>query len=126
MPNNNNEKELIEYRVTKLEEAVTQLVNSLNVLKDIVVKWDSRVGSADWIGKSMLTDEKLININNEIVEIKEQHKVMKDELDGMKKVMWKASGALVILSFVAQLLGPIVVNKVFGSTSEPKIEIVGK
>ena len=120
------DKNLIEYRVTKLEEAVTQLVNSLNILKEIVVKWDSKVGNADWPGKCMLHDERMSNINNEMSEIKEEQKSIKTEIDGMKKVMWKASGALVILSFIAQLLGPIVVNKVFGSTSEPKIEIVGK
>jgi hypothetical protein len=126
MPNNNNDKELIEYRVTKLEEAVTQLVNSLNVLKEICVRWDNKIGNGDWIGKSLLTDEKLININAEMSEIKEEQKTMKTEIKDLNTVVWKASGALIVLSIVVQLAGPMMIEKIFGHNNAQRIELVDK
>lgn len=122
--NNEDKDNFVNYRLNKLEEVVTSLVQNLATLKDIVVRWDSKMGESGWPLKCALHQERMDNLHKNFEELRNEQKVMKTEIQEMKSVIWKASGALIVLSIVVQLLGPLVMEKMFGSSQQPNIEYV--
>jgi hypothetical protein len=117
MPNTEKET-LLEYRLDKLEKGFEQLVGTLTELKTIVMKWDARIGEGHWPLKCSAHAEKIEEIARRVTK-------MEDDMDEMKKFVHKACGALIIISVVIQLTGPLLMEKVFGNT-KPVIELIEK
>ena len=97
---NEQHNELIEFRLAKLEEAIS----SLSVIKDTVLKWDSKFTSSDAnFLQCPLHAERLTRLDGRLssVEI---------GMDKLKSWNNKSMGALIIISILIQILGPIVAN----------------
>lgn len=93
--NNNN---LTDFRLTKLEEAIEKIADALIKLKDIIAKYEN---------------------------LEEKIKNMETELNDLKKFFYKSVGALVVISFIIQLLAPVVLDKVLHPASA-QIEYIQK
>jgi hypothetical protein len=128
MSHSDNEKDkddFVNFRLSKLEEAVTALVQNLNTLKDIVVRWDSKISDGNWPPKCALHHERQEQVNKRMDAQEVKMENMNKEIIELKSIIWKASGALIVLSIVVQLLGPVVIQKVF-SDNKPTIELIEK
>lgn len=123
---NKNKEEIVDYRLAKLEEAVTLLIQNLSTLKDIVVKWDAKISEAGW--PVQLTQERLSVIQEKINKMNEDNVTYRNRIDeelaNNKKFMYQISGALIVLSLIAQLFGPILIDKAFGHSQQATIEYV--
>jgi hypothetical protein len=113
-----DKENLTEYRLNKLETTLTELVSNLSILRDIVLKWDARIGEGHWPLKCNSHADKIEEINRRVTK-------MEDDMDEMKKFFHKAFGALVVISIVIQLTGPLLMEKVFGN-NKPVIELIEK
>lgn len=123
---NKNKDEIVDYRLTKLEEAVTHVIQNLSTLKDIVVKWDAKISEAGW--PVQLTQERLSVIQEKLNKMNEDNVTYRnridEELSNNKKFMYEISGALIVLSLIAQLFGPVLIDKAFGHSQQPTVEYV--
>ncbi len=130
---------LIEYRLDKLEEAVTKLSS----LSDIVLRWDARLQQSggifqcsvhaarmDEIEKRMLELSKITSERTRSVLLVEEHESkiveVQNDIKEIKKFMYKAAGAFIVISIIVQLIGPSIVEKLTGISTRPaqKIEVV--
>jgi hypothetical protein len=94
----NERNNISEYRLTKLEEAVA----SLSELKNVVLRWDAKFSGVNPFN-CQIHQEKIDTLNRRM-EMAEKN------IDELKKFMYKAAGALIIISIVVQLIGPIILN----------------
>ena len=91
---------LIEFRLSKLEEAVA----SLSTLKDIVLKWDARFSES---GNFPLQ----CNLHRERMEqFDKRLETVENNVEELKGFMYKMTGALVVISIAIQLVGPLVLD----------------
>lgn len=117
MSNHTEEKEkedLVSYRLDRLEEAIT----SLTVLKDIVARWDTRFSGIDFL-QCPLHNERLINVTKRV-------DTMEQDIAQIKKFIYKATGALVIISIVVQLLVPVILEHLKSHDNATQVELLGK
>jgi predicted RNase H-like nuclease (RuvC/YqgF family) len=116
---NKHKEELVDYRLDKLERGFEQIANILTELKNIVVRWDERFDKANFSPLTcQMHSEKILQFTNKLNAIEK-------DVDELKAYLHKTIGALVIISIVFQLVGPIIVDKLHGeSTSKQHIEKV--
>jgi len=91
---------LIEYRITKLEEGI----NSLNILKDIVIKWDTKFASNEGFLQCPVHKVKMEDFEKRLIVVEE----VVTDLDRFK---WKAVGVLAGVLLIVQLFGTTVIDK---------------
>lgn len=127
MPNHDNENDkgsFFEYRLGKLEESFATLSANLNTLKEIFLKWDAKMNENGWPLQCGLHNERMANIHKRLDDHQEEIKSVKTDVAEIKSIVYKASGILIVLSVAVQLLGPILLDKVFGHSQQPTIEYV--
>lgn len=127
--------ELHGYRIEKLEEAVQKLT----ALSDVIVRWDAKFTSQGTFMNCVVHQNRMDSYEKKLDEIYkitvertkgyleiEQHdiaiKAVQEEVSELKSYMNKAIGALVIISIVIQLLGPVAVDWVKGHT-HPQVQV---
>lgn len=129
---NPDKENIIDFRLSKLEEAVTQLINNLTTLKDIMARWDARIGDGNKLLQCDLHQERMTNLINRMNKIESDVDIrttkVETEVDNLKSIIWKASGALIVLSVIVQLFGPFVMDRVFGSNNSKSqvVELIEK
>lgn len=112
--NTSNKNALIDYRVSKLEEAV----GKLSVLSDVIIRWDALLSSqGNLFDIAEQRNKQAIILEEHDIKIKD----IKDELKGLQKFMYKCTGALIIISIIIQLFGPIIIKKALEPTSAEEI-----
>ena len=92
---NNN---LTEFRLEKLELAIEKIADALSKLKDIIAKYEN---------------------------LEEKIKNMETELSELKAFFYKATGALIVISFIIQLVSPVILDK-FMHPAPAQIEFIQK
>jgi glutathionylspermidine synthase len=105
---------LVNYRLDRLEEAIT----SLTVLKDIVARWDVRFGNTDFL-QCPLHNERMIHLSKRM-------DVAETDIGQLKKFVYKATGALVIISIIVQLLVPVILEHLKTDVNRTQVELLGK
>lgn len=96
--NNNEHENLVEFRLKKVEDAV----DSLDIIKDTVLKWDTRFTNSGMM-QCPVHQMRMEQLENRMNKFEE-------DMREIKAFMYKAIGALVALSIVVQLIGPEVVR----------------
>lgn len=91
--------QLVEYRLDRLEEAVA----SLTVIKDCVMKWDSKFSSNESFLQCPVHMAKVGNMEKRV----ERLEGIVEDLDRFK---WKAVGVLSIVILIVQIFGTAVVE----------------
>ena len=104
MTDNIDKTVLIDYRLGKIEEAIT----SLNAIKDIVLRWDTNFAQ---LGASLFSIpvqiERLTVVEKKVGSIE-------TTMEQLKKFMYKSIGAIAVLSIVIQLLAPMAIDRLKG------------
>lgn len=108
--NDENKNKLMEYRITKVEEAVARL----SVLSEVIVRWDSKFASSDLFINLPVYVNRLDNCEKKIEKFA-------TDMDEMKKFLYKITGAFIVISIIFQLVGPILVEKLRDTPSQPPI-----
>ena len=93
---------LIEYKIEKLEEAI----DSIALIKNMVLRWDSRFGqdNNNEYFQCPVHNERMKSFETRI-------HVMETSIEELKKFVYKATGALVVISIVIQLSFPLMIGK---------------
>jgi len=98
-PKDETNHQLVEFRLTKLEEAV----EALSAMKDCVLKWDSKFSANDSFLQCPIHKERM-----------EQFEKRVDKLEGivedLDRFKWKAVGVLSIVILIVQIFGTAVVE----------------
>lgn len=113
--NTSNKNALLDYRVSKLEE----VVEKLGALSDVIIRWDSLLssqGNLFELAKERNKDAAtIVEHETKIVELQK-------EMKGLQKFMYKAAGALIIISLAMQILIPVIIDKVAQSGHSNEIK----
>lgn len=91
----NNKENLVNYRLDKIEVAL----ESLQDLVKIVQKWDVLFSSNNWFKSYPVVEEKVLVLETDVKDIKQ-------DVETMKKFMWRAGGAFCVISLIIQLIVP--------------------
>lgn len=116
MSNEHHKEDLTEFRLQKLEEAVS----ALSTLKDIVTRWDVRFSANEGFLQCPVHKIKMEEFEKRMNKVEE-------DMGKMKKFVYQATGALVIISIIVQLLGPMLIEKMKESSlrnNNPTVEMV--
>lgn len=106
---NEDKLTLFEYRLTHLEEAL----KSIKTIEDTIIRWDtvfSQRGNMD----CNLHAERLRVLDGRV-------STMETDINGLKKFVYKASGALVVISIIIQLTMPVIIDKFSGKHEQPAV-----
>jgi hypothetical protein len=102
---------ILEYRVQRVEEAV----QNLTVIKETVLKWDVRFSSND----SSFLQCPIHQMKMDGFE--KRMEKLEEDMGKMKKFVYTSTGALVIISLLLQLVGPMMIDH-FRTPHPTKIE----
>jgi len=119
-----NDNNVINYRLDKLEEAVA----TLSRLSEVVLRWDARFTAQGGLMQCGIHAVRMDAFDKRLEEIYkisidrtkgylliEEHEVkiktFDHEVDCLKSYMNKAIGALVIISLLIQLAGPVMMDR---------------
>jgi hypothetical protein len=109
--NNNTEKDnLVEYRLDKLEAGFTEIAKTLTELKNVVLRMEERFSNSNFspINCSMHSQK----IDQYAVRLDAVEK----EVSEIKTYMQRAIGALIVISLIIQLVGPVIADNLhFGN-----------
>lgn len=101
---------LVEYRLRKLEDAVSSLVE----LKEVVLRWDARFQAAGNFLNCPLHQQRMDNLEKAVEEQKKETAAVKEEVSKIKKFVYTINGGLVVISIIIQLAGPMLLDKISG------------
>jgi hypothetical protein len=132
MTQENNEQNVVNFRLDRLEEAVAKL----STLSEVIIRWDAKFAAQGTFLNCSVHTSRMIEFEKRLEEIYkitvdrtkgyleiEQHdiklKAVEEEISAMRAFMNRAIGAMVILSIIVQLFGPVAVDYVRGTNTPP-------
>jgi hypothetical protein len=96
--NKHEEIQLLDYRVGQLESAVKDFA----LIKEKVLGWDARFGNSVYL-QCPVHSERMNSLS-------ERMEKAENSIEGCNKFMYKAIGALVVISIIIQLVGPLALD----------------
>lgn len=129
------ENNVVNFRLDRLELAVEKL----SALADVVTRWDAKFASQGTFMNCTVHQARMESYEKKLDEIYkitldrtkgyleiEQHeiaiKAAQEEIGAMKSFMNRAIGAMVILSIIIQLVGPVAVDYIKGHTHPVQVQ----
>ena len=110
--------ELVEYRLSKLEQQYTEVKNDIKGIMDVLNRLDKRFSTIPEGGFNYELYEKgLEKIQKQL----ENQQIIIDELQSFK---WRAVGIIGVVMLVMQIFGTTIVEKVFRKETTAEIKPV--
>lgn len=115
--NNTDKDNLIEYRLDRLEAGFEEIAKTLTELKNAILRWEERFSNANFSPITcQMHSQKIEHFTNRLNNVEK-------EVSEIKQYMQRAIGALVIISFIIQLAGPVITDNLhFGKHNNQQQE----